>query len=168
MNHRNRREFLADVGRGMLVAGVGSALASVGLVVLFFALFRSLRLLCLAALPLGAGFVSGVAVCLALYGRVHGITLAFGASLLGVALDYVEHLYCHHAVAPHVEGPWGTLREIGPALVTGAVTTLVGFVALGFAGLPGLTEVAVVFSGRVLTKTRPRGKGRRRVGGVVV
>ncbi len=28
MNHRNRREFLADVGRGMLVASVGSALAA--------------------------------------------------------------------------------------------------------------------------------------------
>ena len=27
MNHRNRREFLADVGRGMLVATVGSAVA---------------------------------------------------------------------------------------------------------------------------------------------
>jgi hypothetical protein len=27
MSHRNRREFLADVGCGMLVAGVGSSVA---------------------------------------------------------------------------------------------------------------------------------------------
>lgn len=123
-----------------------STLAAVGFVLLFVALFRSLRLLALASLPLGAGFVAGTAVCLVVYGRVHGITLAFGASLLGVALDYVEHLYCHHAVAPDPEGPWGTLRALAPALVTGALTTLVGFLALGFAGLPGLSEVALFSS----------------------
>ena len=29
MKHRNRREFLAEVGQGMLIASVGSALARV-------------------------------------------------------------------------------------------------------------------------------------------
>jgi predicted exporter len=114
--------------------------------VLMFLMFRSPRLLLLAALPLGAGTLCGLAACLFAYGRVHGITLAFGASLLGVALDYVEHLYCHHAVAPHPDGPGATLRTIGPALVTGAVTTLVGFLALGGSGFRGLEEVALFSS----------------------
>jgi predicted exporter len=123
-----------------------STLSMLGLGALLFALFRSARLLFAAAIPLGAGTLVGTAVTLAVYGSVHGVTLAFGASLLGVALDYVEHLYCHHAVAPNPAGPAGTLRAIGPALVTGAVTTLIGFVALGGSGFRGLEEVALFSS----------------------
>jgi predicted exporter len=123
-----------------------STLGAVGLALLMFALFRSARLLVVAAIPLAAGMVAGMAATLALYGSVHGVTLAFGASLLGVALDYVEHLYCHHAVAPHAGGPGATLRAIGPALITGSVTTLIGFVALAGSGFRGLQEVALFSS----------------------
>ncbi|MET0388828.1 MAG: hypothetical protein ABW321_22840 [Polyangiales bacterium] len=123
-----------------------STLSTLGLGLLMFGLFRSLRLLLIAAVPLGAGMLAGLAATLAVYGSVHGVTLAFGASLLGVALDYVEHLYCHHAVAPHAGGPAATLRAIGPALVTGAVTTLIGFVALAGSGFRGLEEVALFSS----------------------
>jgi predicted exporter len=123
-----------------------STLATVGLLLLMFLLFRSLRLLWVAAIPLGAGTLVGIASCLWAYGSVHGITLAFGAALLGVALDYVEHLYCHHAVAPHPEGARATLRAIGPSLITGALTTLIGFLALGGSGIRGLQEVALFSS----------------------
>jgi predicted exporter len=123
-----------------------STLSLLGLALLMFGLFRSFRLLLIAAIPLGAGTLVGIASCLFVYGSVHGITLAFGAALLGVALDYVEHLYCHHAVAPHPDGPGATLRGIGPALITGAATTLVGFIALGGSGIRGLTEVALFSS----------------------
>jgi predicted exporter len=123
-----------------------STLSMLGLGLVMFGLFRSARLLLIAAVPLGAGMLAGMAVTLAVYGQVHGVTLAFGASLLGVALDYVEHLYCHHAVAPHAGGPAATLRAIGPALITGAVTTLIGFLALGGSGFRGLEEVALFSS----------------------
>lgn len=123
-----------------------SSLSAAGLGLLMFLLFRSARLLLVAAIPLAAGTLAGMATTLALYGSVHGVTLAFGAALLGVALDYVEHLYCHHAVAPHPAGPGATLRAVGPALITGAATTLVGFLALGGSGFRGLEEVAVFSS----------------------
>ena len=123
-----------------------STLSVLGLGLLLFALFRSGWLLLVATIPLGAGMLVGMAVTTAVYGSVHGVTLAFGASLLGVALDYVEHLYCHHAVAPNPQGPAGTLRSLAPALITGAVTTLIGFVALGGSGFRGLQEVALFSS----------------------
>ena len=123
-----------------------STLSVVGLGLLLFLLFRSGWLLLVATIPLGAGMLVGMAVTTAVYGSVHGVTLAFGASLLGVALDYVEHLYCHHAVAPSAQGPAGTLRGLAPALITGAVTTLIGFVALGGSGFRGLQEVALFSS----------------------
>ena len=136
-----------DINRDMTRV---SSLSMLGLGLVMFLLFRSARLLLVAAIPLGAGMLVGLAATLAVYGSVHGVTLAFGASLLGVALDYVEHLYCHHAVAPHAGGPAATLRAIGPSLITGALTTLVGFVALAGSGFRGLEETAL-FSSAGLT-----------------
>lgn len=120
------------------------------LAIILGGLFRSLRLVALACIPIGCGVLVGLASCLLFYGHVHGITLAFGASLIGVAIDYVVHLYCHHAVAPASDGPRGTLRMIAPALRTGAATTLVGFAALALAGFPGLQEVSLFASTGVL------------------
>jgi hypothetical protein len=65
---------------------------------LLFGLFRSLRLLALASIPVGAGVLAGSFVVLLLFGRVHGITMAFGASLIGLSVDYVVHVYCFHAL----------------------------------------------------------------------
>jgi len=49
-------------------------------------------------------FGSAVAVlaCQAVFGEIHGITIAFGTSLLGVGLDYVEHYYAHFVLTPAV------------------------------------------------------------------
>jgi len=105
-------------------------------------LFRSLRILGLAALSTGAGVVTGCAVTLLLFGRLHGVTLAFGASLIGVAVDYVIHLCCHHAIARPQGGPRASLAAIGRPLTTGAATTIAGFLALGASSLVGLREVA--------------------------
>jgi predicted exporter len=136
---RSERTIQEDVQRV-------SVLSVVGLALLLSLLFRSARLLVLAAIPVSTGVLAGVAACLAVLGRVHGVTLAFGASLLGVAIDYVVHLYCHHAVAPDPSGPHGTLRAIRSALITGAGTTVIGFAALLAAGLGGLGEVALFSS----------------------
>ena len=109
---------------------------------LLLLLFRSLRLLLLASLPLGTGLLAGSALVLALFGRIHGITLAFGASLIGVSIDYVIHLYVEYALAPQARDPLESLRRIRPALRTGALTTLAGFAALAASPLQGLREVA--------------------------
>ncbi|MCB9506414.1 MAG: MMPL family transporter [Myxococcales bacterium] len=117
--------------------------SSVALLALLFALFRSPRVVVVSALPVVGGVVAGAAATLAAYGRIHGVTLAFGASLIGVAIDYVVHLLCHHAIAPAQSGPRATLDRIWPGLATGAVTTLVGFVALAGSSFRGLQEVAL-------------------------
>jgi len=105
-------------------------------------LFRSLRLVVLASIPVSAGVVAGAAAVLFVFGRLHGITLAFGASLIGVAIDYVEHLYCHHTIVSPRGDPRDSLRAISRSLATGAATTLAGFAALGASPLSGLREVA--------------------------
>ena len=115
----------------------------VGLGLLLWILFRGFRLVGLAAIAVGLGVLAGSALVLAVFGRIHGVTLAFGASLIGVCVDYVIHFYCHQSVAPSPHGPYATLRRIWKALATGAATTMIGFAALSASSLPGLREVGL-------------------------
>ena len=133
-----------------------SSLSILGLALLILTVFRSPRLLLLAGATVGTGVVTGAAATLAVFGHIHGVTLAFGAALIGVALDYVAHLYCHQAVASHGD-PKQTLRSIWRALATGAATTAIGFAALAASSFQGLREVSlfsVVGIGAALAMTR--------------
>ncbi len=118
---------------------IGSAL---GLAVLFALLFRSVRLVFMVLPVLGAAFLAGTTAVLLTGGAVHGLTLAFGAALIGVSVDYAVHFYCHHVLAPAAGGPRCTLRRILPALTLGAATTVLGFAALSVSAYPGLRELA--------------------------
>lgn len=124
-----------------------STLSLIGLALLLALLFQSPRLILLTALPLSAGVLAGCALTLALFGRIHGVTLAFGASLIGVAIDYVIHLYAHHAARPDPR----TAEHLWPTLRTGALTTAVGFVALALTPFVALREVAAFATAGVLT-----------------
>ncbi len=120
-----------------------SSISLAFLVLLFVVLLRSPRYLALAFLPLLVGTLAATAVVLLAHGRIHGLTLAFGSSLTGVSIDYSEHLVSHHALAPDEAGPAGTARRLRPGLFLGALTTVGGFVALGFARYPGIREIAL-------------------------
>lgn len=124
--------------------------SALGVVLLFLGLYRSPRSLALSYVPLAAGTLVATAVGLLAFGRLHGLTLAFGATLLGVCVDYPVHLLTHHALSPDPAGPAGTLRRIRPALLVGALTTAGGMAALAWTSLPGLREIAVYTSLGVL------------------
>lgn len=106
-------------------------------------LFRSLRLLLLASIPVAAGVLAGSASVLFVFGQLHGITMAFGASLIGVSIDYVVHLYCHRSIVQPEGGARSSIRTIRLPLATGAITTIAGFAALAASQLVGLREVAL-------------------------
>lgn len=109
--------------------------------VILFAMFRSLRLMALVSIPIGAGVLAGSAAVLLFFGRLHGITVAFGASLIGVSVDYVVHVYCHHAVIGNAHDE-DAFDAIGRTLLTGAATTITGFLSLAPSSLSGLREVS--------------------------
>ena len=126
----------ADIQR----VSVGSA---VGLTTLFLVLFRSLRLLVLVLPVLASGFLAGTSACLVCFGSVHGLTLAFGAALIGVSVDYGVHFHCHHLHAGAEHSPRDSLRRVWPGLGLGALTTITGFLALIASSFPGLRQLAV-------------------------
>lgn len=139
----SERSMKADIGRISTVSLVGLAL-------LFLAMFRSPRLVVLSLAPLAAGVTTALAACLALFGSIHGLTLAFGATLIGVCIDYSVHLFNHHMLDPAPDGPRGSARRIWPGLLVGSTTTVAGFAGLAWTSFPGLREIAVFASIGVL------------------
>jgi predicted exporter len=120
-----------------------STISTLGVIVLFLILFRAPRLVLLSLVPLAAGVLTATALSLLVFGRIHGLTLAFGASLIGICIDYPVHLFNHHVLEPAPEGAAGTVRRIRAGLLLGAVTTVAGFVGLGWTSFPGVREIAV-------------------------
>src|SRR5690606_14193180 len=59
--------------------------------ILLFA-YRSLPLLGLSMLPVATGVLTGIATVSLGFGEVHGITLGFGATLIGEAVDYPTYV----------------------------------------------------------------------------
>ena len=57
----------------------------------------------------------------ALFGEVHGVTLAFGATLIGVSDDYTIHFLQHHILSPSPHGPRGSLEAVWRGVVLGGV-----------------------------------------------
>ena len=117
-----------------------SVLASALLIGLLLLSYRSGRLVLLSALPLASGIVFGIAAVGLVYGGIGGITLAFGVTLLGVAVDYPVHLFSHLRSG---ENAGTTLRRLWPTLRLGVLTTALGYAAMIVADFPGLAQLGV-------------------------
>jgi predicted exporter len=102
--------------------------------------YRSFTLLVLSFVPLASGLLAGIVAVDLSFGFTHGITLAFGVTLLGVVDDYPIHLFSHlrrGSRAPEV------MEEIWPTMRLGVLTTAIGFSALLLSGFPGLSQLGL-------------------------
>jgi predicted exporter len=102
--------------------------------------YGSVSILALSLVPLTSAIVAGIVAVDLAFGFIHGITLAFGITLLGVVDDYPIHLFSHltrQARAPAV------MKEIWPTMRLGVVATALGFSALLLSGFPGLSQLGL-------------------------
>lgn len=131
----------AAVGAHREINTIGwGSLAAV--LILVWSAFRSPRPLLLVAASLLIGCAVGLSVTLLLFGRVHLLTLVFGASLVGVAEDYGIHWFAARQEQPHGDR-WRLLRRLLPGLALALATSAVAYLALGLAPFPGLRQMAV-------------------------
>ena len=119
--------------------GVGS---SIGIIILLLLTFRSLRPLLLSSLALGSGLLAALVTSVLVFGKIHIITLVFGASLIGVADDYAIHFFCD-SFGAKTWRPRQGLYYLFPGLVIGLLTNLLSYAGLVFSPFPGLQEVAL-------------------------
>lgn len=122
---------------------IGTIVALTMVVGFLFWVFRSWRILALGALPIATGILLGMAATFLIFGSIHRITLAFGMTLLGVAIDYPLHLFSHTHGNETLRTTAG--RILSP-MVLGAVTTIAAFIVLGTGGFAGLAQLAVFIS----------------------
>lgn len=117
-------------------------IAVTGLVViggLLLAAFASLRALAVAMLPVASGVLAGIAAVALGFGTVHGITLGFGSTLIGEAVDYALYYLIQAR-----DGGWRRWRDHAwPTVRLGLLTSVCGFAALVFSGFPGLAQLGV-------------------------
>lgn len=114
----------------------------VGITLLMFAAFRSLKPIALGLLSAGAGILVATLVLLLIDGELHLVTLAFGASLIGEAIDYAI-LFCAAQLAAGSRWtPEAGVAQVRPALTVAVATSLLAYSLLGLLPFPGVSQVA--------------------------
>ncbi len=123
-----------------LLAAAGTVLMSALLLVAF----ASLAALGTALLPVASGVAAGIAAVGLVFGNVHGVTLGFGSTLIGEAVDYaIYYLIQARGHGGQGDGWRHWLRENWPTVRLGLLTSVCGFAALLFSGFPGLQQLGV-------------------------
>lgn len=117
-----------------------TAVASLLVIFVLAIALRSPHLILLSALPLVSAVLVASAVVGALFGSIHGITLAFGVTLLGVAVDYPIHLFGHRRQG---EMAAETMRRIWPTLRLGLASSVLGYSAMVFSSVSGLAQLGI-------------------------
>lgn len=98
--------------------------------------YRSPWLLLMGLLPVVSGALVGIAAVSLGFGHVHGLTLGFGTTLIGEAVDYAIYLFMQRAIGHEPVSFWRTIR-------LGVLTSVVGFGALLWSGFPGLAQLGL-------------------------
>ena len=122
-------------------------ISSLAIIAVLFFVYRSLRLMTLGLLPVASGMLAGVVAVSLAYGTVFGITVGFGAALIGEAVDYSTYYFVQSGrlgLAAWRQRFWPTIR-------LGVATSVFGFGALLFSGFPGLAQLGLYSLAGVLT-----------------
>ncbi len=116
-----------------------STIATCLVIGILYLFYRSITLIFLCLIPLLCGVLISVSAIVLIFGSIHGITLAFGIVIIGVAIDYPLHLFSHIKVNEH---PSDAMDRIWPTLRLGVLTTALGFVSMIFSEFNGLIQLA--------------------------
>jgi predicted exporter len=120
-------------------ARLAAMLDSAGMVLLMLLAYGSIRQVLLGALPLATAGICGLGAAAALFDSVHGITIAFGFTLTGVALDYPIYLFSNEQAGVR---PLEVARTVWPTLATAVTAVCIAYLAFLVSGVRGLAQLA--------------------------
>lgn len=118
-----------------------SILGTGAIVLLLLLLYRSFTALALGLVPVATGVLVAVAAVSLGFGTVHGLTLGFGTTLIGEAVDYSIYLFVQSRHPGASREAW--VRSFWPTVRLGVLTSVLGFAALLFSGFPGLAQLGL-------------------------
>ncbi|GAC1336745.1 MAG: MMPL family transporter [Acetobacteraceae bacterium] len=102
--------------------------------------FRSPLVIAAIAAPVVLSVAVAAAAVQLGFGSVHGVALGFGATMLGVSVDYPVLMIGHRKRG---EPAAATRARIGPAFILAVITATLGLGAMLFSGFPGLAQLGV-------------------------
>lgn len=121
-----------------------SIVSTILIVTLLLVVYRSVSVLLLGLLPVTTGALAGIAAVALGFGVVHGITLAFGITLIGESVDYSVYLFvqsgqlCADATAARQRE-----RVLWRTILLGVLTSVCGFASLLPSGFQGLSQLGL-------------------------
>ncbi|ALE55614.1 MMPL family transporter [Paraburkholderia sp. RL17-368-BIF-A] len=123
----------------------------VGIALLMMWVFRSPRLLLLGFVSTALGIVCALAVTLLVFGKLHLLTLVFGASLIGEAVDYsIQYFVVYLGAGRDWDARRGA-RAVRPALSVALATSLLGYAILTWVPFPALKQIACFAMAGIVT-----------------
>ncbi|SAL78336.1 lipoprotein transmembrane [Caballeronia choica] len=122
-----------------------------GIGFLMLCVFRSPRLIALGFLSTALGIVAALAVTMLVFGQLHLLTLVFGASLIGEAVDYSIQYFVVYLGAGRDWDAGRGARKVRPALGVALATSLLGYAVLACVPFPALKQIACFAMAGILT-----------------
>ncbi|MCL2524631.1 MAG: MMPL family transporter [Betaproteobacteria bacterium] len=121
----------------MSLIGSGSLLCCILLAWFVFRNFKALRLILMS---LATGALMALTLTWLLFDRLHALTLVFGASLIGVAVDYGVLVMARHLNDP--EPRWTRFRRLVSPLSLVLIAPALAYLGLLLMPFPGMRQMA--------------------------
>ena len=136
-----------------------SLLSSLLIAAFLFSVYRSLPVMVLGLMPVASGALAGVAAVALGFGVIHGVTLGFGVTLIGEAVDYSVYLFLQSSQGQHSPLESGSPQTVPaaerdsraaawtasfwPTVRLGMLTSICGFASLLPSAFPGLAQLGL-------------------------
>ncbi len=135
--------------------GVATWLSILGIAFLYIFFFRQLRhpILAMIALFIGIGWSMGFIMLFV--GRLNILSISFAVILVGLGIDFSIH-YTLRYLQRRSQGDdtrkalIQSINEVGPGILTGALTTAAAFFTAGATEFTGIAELGIIAGGGVL------------------
>ncbi len=111
------------------------------IMILIAIVFRSLAPHLLGFLQLFASVAAASAAVIAVFGSINVLTLVFGTTLLGIAIDYAFLYFSEYWFG--CSAPAQVMRRIRSGLGVGLATGVLAFAFLALTGFPALSQIAL-------------------------
>lgn len=130
--------------REISTIGLGSLL---GILILVAWIFRSRQALLAIGFTLTSSVLIALSVSFAVFGQIHLVTLAFGSTLLGLAVDFCFHFLIKHQALgdAHAAG-----RAVRRGVFISACSSIAAYLVQLWSPFPGLHQFAVFMAAGLL------------------
>jgi predicted RND superfamily exporter protein len=132
-----------------------SIVALVGVAALFIAGFGGIRHAMLANLVLLLGMAWTFGYAAFAVGHLNILSVSFAATLIGIGIDYGIHFVARYlklraTIRSSEEALIQSMSAVGPAIMTGAITTAISFFMAKMTNFTGVAELGVIAGGGIL------------------